>query len=76
MKKAIKQLWNLFLSSVEELEEPLQRAFMVIALVAILAIILGLFIGGVFNFVENIIELLCNTINTCVIGEFPELPVE
>ena len=76
MKKALRQLWDTFMSSVKELDEPIHRAVLIIAFIIIIAIIIGCFIGGIFNFIETIVETLCNTINTCVIGEFPEIPVE
>ena len=73
MRRVLIDLWSIITTSTRELEEPAHRILaMCMFIFLCFLVVLGLS-ALVFGFVENIIELICNTINTTVIGEFPEV---
>jgi hypothetical protein len=73
MRKVLTDLWTIITNSVKEMHDPHQRVLWMLGFVVVSFIIVLSLTALAFGFVENLIEIIGNTITNTVIGEFPEV---
>jgi len=73
MGRILKDLWTIITISVKEMDDPNQRVLWMLGVVVTFFIIVLSLSALCFGFVENLIEIIGNTITTTAIGEFPEV---
>ena len=73
MRRVLTDLWTIITSSVREMDDPHQRVLWMLGVVMISFIVVLSLTALVTGFVENLIEIIGNTITQTVIGEFPEV---
>ena len=73
MGRILKDLWTIITISVKEMDDPNQRVLWMLGVVVTFFIIVLSLAALCFGFVENLIEIISNTITTTAIGEFPEV---
>ena len=73
MGRILKDLWTIITISVKEMDDPNQRVLWMLGVVVTFFIIVLSLAALCFGFVENLIEIIGNTITNTVIGEFPEV---
>ena len=67
--KQLKEIWNTLISSIKDLMEPAHRILAILGTMFLFCCILMIIGGMIFNFVENLFEIIGNTITSSVIGE-------
>lgn len=73
MGRILTDLWTIFTQAVREMDDPNQRVLWMLGFVAVFFIIVLSLAALCFGFVENLIEIISDTITTTAIGEFPEV---
>lgn len=73
MRRVLSDLWTIITQSVREMDDPQQRIAWMLGVVAVFFIIVLSLTALVTGFVENLVEIIGNTITQTVIGEFPEV---
>jgi hypothetical protein len=73
MRRVLTDLWTIITQSVREMDDPNQRVLWMLGVVVTFFIIVLSLSALAFGFVENLIEIIGNTITQTVIGEFPEV---
>ncbi len=73
MKRVLKDTWTIFTQSVKEMDDPGQRLMWIIGFFLVCFVIVLSMTALLTGFVENLIEIIGNTITNTVIGEFPEV---
>lgn len=73
MRRVLTDLWTIITQSVREMDDPQQRIAWMLGVVAVFFIIVLSLTALVTGFVENLVEIIGNTITQTVIGEFPEV---
>lgn len=73
MSRILSDLWTILTGSINEMDDPHQRVLWMLGYVVVFFIIVLSLAALVFGFVENLVEIIGNTITNTVIGEFPEV---
>jgi hypothetical protein len=73
MKRVFTDLWTIITYSVKDMDDPHQRVLWMLGVVVTAFIIVLSLTALVTGFVENVIEIIGNTITNTVIGEFPKV---
>ena len=73
MRRVFKDTWTIFTQSVKEQDDPTVRALWIIGFFVVAFIIVLCLSALVFGFVENILEIISDTITTSVNGEVPKV---
>jgi hypothetical protein len=73
MKRVLYDLWTIITQSVKEMDDPHQRVLWMLGVVMVSFIVVLSLTALVTGFVENLVEIIGNTITNTVIGEFPEV---
>jgi hypothetical protein len=76
MGRVLKDLWTIIINSVKEMHDPHQRVLWMLGFVVVSFIIVLSLTALAFGFVENLIQIIGDTITQTAIGEFPDPPVE
>jgi len=69
MRKAIKDLWTILIVSIRDLMEPVHRILAIVVFLFVISLLIILVLSTIFGFVENLFEIIGNTITSTVIGE-------
>lgn len=73
MRRVLSDLWTIITQSVKEMDDPNQRVLWMLGVVAVSFIVVLSLTALVTGFVENVVEIIGNTITQTVIGEFPKV---
>lgn len=73
MRKFLSDLWTILTGSINEMDDPHQRVLWLIGIIFIFFIIVLSLAALLTGFVENLFEIVGNTVTQTVIGEFPEV---
>ena len=76
MRRILKDTWTIFTQSVKEMDDPNQRALWMVGFIGVVFIMTLILVAIVTGFVENLFEIIGNTITNTVIGEYPDPPIE
>ena len=69
MRKSIKDLWTILIVSIRDLMEPVHRILAIVVFLFVISLLIILVLSTIFGFVENLFEIIGNTITSTVIGE-------
>jgi len=73
MRRVLTDLWTIITQSVREMDDPNQRVLWMLGVVFVFFVVVLSITALVTGFIENLIEIIGNTITQTVIGEFPEV---
>jgi len=73
MRRIITDVWTIITQSIREMSDPSQRVLAIVGVISVFAILTLLVLLTITGFIENLFEIIGNTITNTVIGEFPEV---
>jgi len=73
MGRILTDLWTIVTQSIREMDDPHQRVLWMLGFVVVSFIIVLSLTALAFGFVENLIQIIEDTITQTTIGEFPEV---
>ena len=73
MGRILTDLWTIVTQSIREMDDPHQRVLWMLGFVVVSFIIVLSLTALAFGFVENLIQIIGDTITQTAIGEFPEV---
>ena len=68
MRKAINELWKVFITSIRDLQEPFHRIMVGIVLILLTLFVVGVLLGMCFGFIKDMTELIINAIGEPIEG--------
>jgi hypothetical protein len=72
MRKVLKDVWMIITYSVKDLDDPNSRILWMVGIILVAFIIVLSLTAVLTGFIQNLFEIIGNTITNTVIGEFPE----